>query len=177
MNGDIQNIENVQNSQVAQTVGNQVWFENASFHFNEPLQPLFNCKHYNFSDPYISLGIVSITAISLISILLSIKSFYIAISLSAIFFVLMQQRILNIMEVINVYNHFFSINGVLIPFHNIKQIEKNGLKLTISYIEEIHNTLLPNTLTFIKKDEIDRFQEQCNKSISSLIDRKSSIPE
>jgi hypothetical protein len=169
MGGDIQKIDCINNSQVAQNVnGDQIYIEKL-FLKNESLQPLFSCKYYNFNDPYISTGIFIITLISLFVIVFNIQMFYVVISLSAILFILMQQRILNILQITNVYNDFFSINGILILFQNIEYIEIKGFKLLMTYKEEEYSAVLPKTLTFIKKDEIDKFQEQYNKSKSNMI--------
>ena len=153
-------IQTVTGGQVAYEVEQQINVEKfINIELNEPLQPSFSCKYYNLNDFKIWLYIVSITIISIVGILYETH----LLLVSAIGFVLIQQRILDLLEVINVYDSVFSVNGFLIPFSKITNIKENGLKIIITYIDQ-EASILPTQLTFIKKHELNQFIEYFHRN-------------
>lgn len=135
--------------------------------FEEPLmQPVFSLKHYNFNDSYL-IGYLAIYSLfALISIFNPMPLYAILIFFATLF--LPFARIIQIMEVVHVYNHFFSYNGKLINFSVVKKLEEKGHRLKIEFIDEIENSDLPKEIVFIKKEELAMFKKQYNISKEAL---------
>ncbi|PLY14096.1 MAG: hypothetical protein C0628_04740 [Sulfurimonas sp.] len=166
MDGNIQKIESVQNSQIAQNVeGNQIYIDKLLF--QEPLQPLFSCNYYNFKDKFILLYMLVPTIVVAMNIFYNIPE--LAFATYLISGLLLLSRIQNILQIINVYNNFFFLNGIIIPFNNIKDLNSSSLGLQIIYKKDSLTKNLPTKITFIKKEDVVRFKEQYNKAKSTLI--------
>jgi len=165
MNENIQNINSINNGQVAHTVmGNQFYVEQLLF--QEPIQPLFNCNYYDFKDKFIMLFMTIPIAIAAFNIFYNIAG--LALSMYVISAILLLNRIQNILQIINVYNNFFTLNGVIIPFQNIIDLNIRGLGLRIVYKQDALSKNLPTKIAFIKKEEIKKFKEQYNKAKSII---------
>lgn len=166
MGGNIQKIESVHNSQVAQNVeGNQVYIHKLLL--KEPLQPLFSCNYYNFKDKLI------VTYISVLTIIVAINIFYDIAGLTFTIYIisgfLLLNRLQNILQIVNVYNNFFILNGIIISFYDVEDLRIHNQWLQIIYKKNILTKTLPTKIAFIKKEEIIRFREQYNKAKSTLI--------
>ncbi len=135
--------------------------------FEEPsMQPIFSLKHYNFNDPYLIGYLAVYSLFALISIFNPMPLYAILIFFTTLF--LPFARIIQIMEVVHVYNHFFSYNGKLIRFSVVKKLEEKGHRLKIEFIDEIENSDLPKEIVFIKKEELAMFKKQYNISKEAL---------
>lgn len=153
------------NSSLINNTGTQI--DKVKFIFEEPsMQPIFSLKHYNFNDPYLMGYLAIYFLFALISIFNPMLLYAILIFFTTLF--LPFARIIQIMEVVHVYNHFFSYNGKLINFSVIKKLEEKGHRLKIEFIDEIENSDLPKEIVFIKKEELAMFKKQYNISKEAL---------
>lgn len=142
-------------------------FDKLEIIFKEPsMQPIFSLKHYNFNDPYLIGYLAVYSLFALISIFYPMPLYAILIFFTTLF--LPFARIIQIMEVVHVYNHFFSYNGKLIRFSVVKKLEEKGHRLKIEFIDEIENSDLPKEIVFIKKEELAMFKKQYNISKEAL---------
>lgn len=138
--------------------------------FTEPHLPIHSFKHYNFYDTYLMSYLSIYILVGFINLFYTINFFVIFTLIACLF--LITYRMLQIMEILHVYNYNFACNGVIISFASIKDIkyQKNSLRLKIEYDKKKDSDLkMPDELVFYKKDELKIFIEQYNKAKSYII--------
>lgn len=156
----------INNGQNAQNVNTQNYFENVNIIISEPIEPIASLKYYNFRDKFIISYIAIPSIIAMLNLFYPLTWMVTLVCIAVL--ILLQMRILEILDVINIYNNFFIINGSIIPFKNIHNIEIEGLGMKISYTDKkgkIHD----KKLAFLKDHELKKFEEQYNKFINSTV--------
>lgn len=143
-------------------------------HYYEPILPIETFKYFNYRDKYLWGHYIAFLMLALVNLFTNIE---VIILISSLFIcILLFVRYLAIQETTNVYNDFFSYNGILIPFQLVKSVKIIGNGLHITYNEEKLQSVpelefekLPKIIAFTHNHELLKFETIYNKSKAKQI--------
>jgi hypothetical protein len=171
---NIYNVQATDDSSIVNNRGSEINSQKNEIYFDEPFLPIESFKYFNSKDLVLLSYFLSMGLLAYISIPYNGNAL-VCLGMVGII-VLFYNRFMKIQEVTNVYNYYFTYNGILIPFdivQNIK-IDGNGLHLTynqesLKKISKLDAEKIPKVIAFTHNDEILKFEKIYNKSKSSQI--------